>query len=149
VHFKGRASYLLGFEFPDFILEHRANFRSGNNLIFLACQPLLDMLNRLLSPPPNVYEKLVEVSYDTTFNIGNFYVSIFSFRHYMLRNKETGCVPTIPAAYFIHQRKFQDDHRSFLEHIKRLCPNLGTKPFAFVTDREFKDMASIFPGVGH
>lgn len=134
--------YVLGFEYYDFIKEYRVDFKRQNNLVFLANGQLMNKLHQLLSPPAGAYSKMVEIYYDTTFGLGEFLVSVFCFRDYMLKGR-----PTIPAAFFIHQRKFACDHNAFLESLVTVCPNLAIKPFAFITDREFKDVSAFFPRV--
>jgi hypothetical protein len=137
--------YLLGFEFADFVYEYRASFQYQNNLLFLASRPLLSKLNRLLKPPTNVQTKLIDVLYDTTFKLGPFYVSTLTFRHYMLSGR-----PIVPCAFLVHQRKFSVDHMAFLEMVTKLCPNLKTCEFTFISDREFTDFpTTIFPKARH
>lgn len=132
--------YVLGFEYSNFIKEYRVDFCAINNLVSLVSDPLLEKLNKLLDPPDGAYDKSLKIYYDTTFNIGNYYLSIFSYRYYVLDGD-----PVIPAAFLIHQRKFAVDHNSFLLKLIKKCPNLASKPFAFITDREFTNISSIFP----
>lgn len=94
----------------------------------------------ILTAENGAYDKSLKIYYDTTFNIGNYYLSIFSYRYYVLDGD-----PVIPAAFLIHQRKFAVDHNSFLLKLIKKCPNLASKPFAFITDREFTNISSIFP----
>lgn len=113
-------------------------------MVSLTSRPSLDKLNSLLKPPTKAYDKLVELFYDTTFKLGQFYLSTVSYRHYML---EVG--PTTPCAFLIHQRKYSEDRISFLKLLKDNCPNLALQEFAFITAREFKDVSSIFPRSHH
>ena len=56
------------------------------------------------------------ISYDTTFKLGDFYVSVLAFRHTLF----TEC-PVIPAAFLIHERKFRECHKKFfIECIKHI-----------------------------
>jgi len=41
------------------------------------------------------------LSYDTTFQLGDFYVSVLCFRHTLFKE-----APVIPAAFLVHERKF-------------------------------------------
>jgi hypothetical protein len=130
----------------DFITDYRAAFKYQNNIVYMISDPLLKKLNRLLKLPVNSEMKMVEVYYDTTFQLGHFYVSILSFRHPLLANR-----PVIPCAFLLHQRKFAVNHREFLSMVSQECTNLAKCEFAFITDREFTDYHSkeIFPKAHH
>ena len=69
--------------------------------------------------------------YDTTFELGDFYVSPLVFRHTIFDQK-----PIIPVAFLIHDRKFPDAHEMFLKILKEKIPNLRKKKFVVVMDRE-------------
>jgi hypothetical protein len=71
------------------------------------------------------------LSYDTTFNIGDFYVSIFVFRHVLFQGGVT-----IPAAFIIHDRKCSDVHDRFWRKLIQIVPNLKKNCPVIVTDRE-------------
>ena len=49
------------------------------------------------------------LSYDTTFQLGDFYLSPLLYRHTLLSNS-----PTIPALFLIHERKFHSVHEKFM-----------------------------------
>ena len=68
--------------------------------------------------------------YETTFELGDFYVSPLVFRHTIFDQK-----PIIPVAFLIHDRKFPDAHEMFLKILKDKIPNLQKKKFV-VMDRE-------------
>ena len=55
--------------------------------------------------------------YDTTFDLGNFYVSTISFQHLMFTEN-----PVIPIAHIIHERKFQKIHEFFFQYIEEKIP---------------------------
>ena len=78
------------------------------------------------------------VSYDTTFKLGDFYVSVLSFRHTLFIE-----CPVIPAAFLIHERKFRECHEKFfnecIKHVPTLCK--ASKPI--VTDDEKGIVGSI------
>lgn len=124
--------------------EYRASFEFQNNLIFLTSQPILEIVRFLLERPPSVRKKLMEFHYDSTFRIGEFFVSVLSFRHYMLYGE-----PVIPCAIFIHQRRFLDDHLAFLKLVGETCPSLANEEFAFISDREFNKISTVFPNARH
>lgn len=71
------------------------------------------------------------LSYDTTFNIGDFYVSILVFRQVLFQGGVT-----IPAAFIIHDRKCSDVHDRFWRKLIQLVPNLKKNCPVIVTDRE-------------
>ena len=69
--------------------------------------------------------------YDTTFCLGDFYVSTLAFQHIMFDEN-----PVFPLAFMIHERKFQKCHEQFLDVLKEKIPRLGRKPVPIITDRE-------------
>lgn len=48
------------------------------------------------------------LSYDTTFNLGNVYVSVL-----MAQSGALGEKPCFPIAFLVHDRKFEDTHKIF------------------------------------
>ena len=66
----------------------------------------MDELDRVLVLNPS--SQLL--SYDTTFKLGDFYVSPLIFRHTLF--KET---PWIPAMFLIHERKFAETHQEMFK----------------------------------
>ena len=73
----------------------------------------------------------VLLCYDTTFNVGDFFVSVLVFRHVLFKNGVT-----IPAAFLIHDRKNQSTHDEFFRIIAEEVPNLNKGNHVIVTDRE-------------
>ena len=71
------------------------------------------------------------LSYDTTFQLGNFYVSTLLFRHLIFEGN-----PCIPAVFMIHERKFTDTHQEFFKHAGNLIPSIKSSQSCIVTDRE-------------
>ena len=71
------------------------------------------------------------LSYDTTFKLRDFYVSVLAFKHIMFKES-----PVIPACFLIHERKFQSTHEQLFsvccKHVSSLQKT--TKPI--VTDEE-------------
>ena len=88
------------------------------------------------------------LSYDTTFQLGDFYLSAFLFRHTFFTN-----VPILPALFMIHERKFTDTHVTFVRILKKLVPQLTkNSQVSIVLDRERaitnafqKELPSLFP----
>ena len=69
--------------------------------------------------------------YDTTFNLGDFFVSPLVYRHVLF--EET---PWIPLAFLIHDRKHQKYHNRLFEFMAATVPTLKTMNIPFITDRE-------------
>jgi len=72
----------------------------------------------------------VVLHYDTTFNIGDFYLSILVFQHPIFENGRT-----IPLAYLMHHKKTFEVHKLFFETFKSHLKN-ETFEMKIVTDRE-------------
>ena len=99
----------------------------------------LDMLLELASEKPQL------LSYDTTFQLGDFYVSPLLFRHTMFTES-----PVIPAMFLVHECKFQKAHEQFMQHVAEFVPSLikGKRMIPLVTDGEvgiYKVCLEIFP----
>ena len=107
-----------------------------NIILHLLAQPLLDSLELLLRLPLSHSAML---HYDTVFNIGDFYLSTLLFRQYMFKRH-----PMVPIGFFIHSRRFHEDHQCFLEAVRRALPTINSKKIIIVTDREFT-FSDIFP----
>ena len=71
------------------------------------------------------------LSYDTTFQLGGFYVSPLLFRHTLFTDK-----PCVPAMYLIHERKFTETHQVLFQEAVRHIPSLKTTKSCMVTDKE-------------
>jgi hypothetical protein len=76
-------------------------------------------------------EDQVVCHYDTTFKLGDFWVSPLSYRHILFKEK-----PTITLAYLIHEKKDEKFHTRFFTILKEKIPQLTRKNFAIVLDRE-------------
>ena len=111
---------------------------------FFGLSELLKEFNNLLKIQSNDVPTLF-ASYDTTFNIGDFYVTPLVFRHIMFERS-----PCIPLAFMIHQRKYQSLHEDFFRILTRFIPNLKKSSFAIVTDREkgiINSITEVLPNV--
>ena len=71
------------------------------------------------------------MSYDTTFQLGDFYISAFSFKHTLFEES-----PVIPAAFVVHERKFQQCHEQLLIELLVHVPSLYQTKCPIVTDEE-------------
>ena len=89
----------LAVDLPNFV---RALCTHPDLICICSNKELLDELDRVLlvqSPTPQL------LSYDTTFQLGDFYVSTLAFRHTLFKE-----APVIPLALLIHERKLQACH---------------------------------------
>lgn len=59
------------------------------------------------------------LSYDTTFQLGDFYLSPLLFRHVAFVGG-----PVIPALFLIHERKFQSVHEELMHHAGKAVPTM-------------------------
>lgn len=75
----------------------------------------------------------VLLSYDTTFKLGDFYLSPILFKHVLFVD-----APVMPAAFLVHERKFQGVHEEFMSFISVMIPSLSKlkEPVPIVTDNE-------------
>jgi len=74
-------------------------------LIHLFSSPLLECLHYLVS----ISSTPVALHYDTVFNMGDYYMSTITFQHHLFNGN-----PIIPCGFFIHSRRFHDDHKLFM-----------------------------------
>lgn len=115
----------LAIDLPDFI----HSIHTHPNLICICGHKVLfNELDRVLlvdSPDSQL------LSYDTTFQLGDFYVSVLSFRHVLFKE-----CPAIPVGFVFHERKFQSVHGQFFDLCCKLAPGLKTTAHPIVTDEE-------------
>jgi len=69
---------------------------------------LVEVFNSLLSSFTDQDKPTVTVTYDTPFNLGDFYVSVLLFRE-----TEFDPSPIVPLAFLLHERKLQSTHDEF------------------------------------
>ena len=104
-------------------------------------QEILDELDRVLV----LHSPSQLLSYDTTFQLGDFYVSPFIFRHVVFKQR-----PCIPAMFLIHERKFTATHQEILKACIEKVPSLLKVKCPLVTDREkaiVNAMKADLPGI--
>ncbi|CAF0854701.1 unnamed protein product [Brachionus calyciflorus] len=73
--------------------------------------------------------------YDTTFNLTGYYVSVLVYIHPILIKTDSDKSPTIPLAYFIHEKKHEKAHCEFWRYIVEILPELENIGY-LVTDCE-------------
>ena len=93
------------------------------------CTPL-EELNRIIQAELDIP---ILLSYDTTFSLGAIYMSPLLFSMFYLMHLQL-----IPAAFLLHERKFEYTHENFMALIKKEPPSLATikPPIPIVTDDE-------------
>ncbi|KAJ8355865.1 hypothetical protein SKAU_G00186590 [Synaphobranchus kaupii] len=101
------------------------------NMVTVAALPeMVEEFKKLLlllpqsHPPQMLY-------YDTTFNMGDFYISTLLFSHGAFQER-----PTTPLAIMAHQTKDQKSHEAFFLQILHMLPELTSKRIVICTDRE-------------
>ena len=101
----------IAYEEPNYIWH----ITTYPDLVIVAGQK--DLLNEL-DTLTCIKDEHMLLSYDTTFCLGEFYVSPLLFKHIMFES-----LPVIPALFLISERKLQEIHESlfkiFMSHIKR------------------------------
>ncbi len=88
-------------------------------------------MNQILATDSTENPQLL--SYDTTFQLGDFYVSTLLFRYVLFSTS-----PVVPAFFSIHERKFQSTHEELMKEVCRSVPSLvdGKRKIPLVTDDE-------------
>ena len=85
-------------------------------VVIVGLKEMLLELNKVLETKCG---KEVCIGYDTTFLLGDFYVSPLVFTHEIFANP-----PTVPVAFLIHERKYQCVHERFFQKLIEKVPNL-------------------------
>ena len=88
------------------------------------------------------------MDYDTTFNLGNFYVSWLTFRVTDFEDLEACPMPTAGLACFIHGKKEQSSHEYFLNMIKEEIPELSSATNVLICTDEDTSIVNAFEKVG-
>ncbi|KAM8977377.1 LOW QUALITY PROTEIN: uncharacterized protein RCH25_043863 [Pelodytes ibericus] len=116
---------------------------------------LVPEFNVVLALPAiiRVFEQLCSISshpvlyYDTTFHVGDFYVTPLLFRCTFFEEE-----PCIPLAAIIHQGKNMNVHKSFFSRLVEVIPYINVSNVIIVTDREqaiSQAIQSIVPEITH
>lgn len=93
--------------------------------IIVGTQEILEELNRVVK----LKDRDFLFSYDTTFSLGEFYVSPLVFKHTLFEKN-----PLVAALFLIHERKLQETHDVFFKKLPQLVKPLKGLPI--VTDME-------------
>lgn len=71
------------------------------------------------------------LSYDTTYNLGDFYVSTVVARHILFEGD-----PGYPIATLLHHKRDEKSHKLLLDALKDKAPMVNSDRVVIVTDRE-------------
>ena len=86
------------------------------------------------------------LSYDVTFQLEDYYLSVLVFRHSLFENS-----PIMHVAFMIHERKFQSVHETFFNILLKQLPRLKKcRNLPIIIDREkalFNAIQKILPNV--
>ena len=115
----------IAFDMPEFVYKIETH---PDLLRICGAQTILQEFEKVLllkSPSAQL------LSYDTTFKLGDFYLSAFVFRHTLFQEN-----PVIPALFVLHERKFQQCHEQLFTEAVKHVPALRTTKHPMVTDEE-------------
>lgn len=131
----------LAYDLGDFVSKI---ITYPNLIVVCGLKVLQQELDRLILTKP---DKPILMSYDTTFQLGDFYVSPLLFKHVLFHSS-----PVIPAGFLIHERKLQSAHNELMIHLKEEISSLSTvkSPVPIVVDDELalcKAIDENLPGV--
>ncbi|XP_030056629.1 uncharacterized protein LOC115468784 [Microcaecilia unicolor] len=79
----------------------------------------------------SVKDKPILVSYDTTFNLGDYYLSSVVFQHELFKES-----PVIPLCFMLHTNKKFLTYWAFLHSFKMICHRMENKNVIFASDSE-------------
>ena len=96
--------------------------------VVLAHRAMLQEFRAVLSTTGQQQQQQL-LSYDTTYNLGDFYVSPLLFRHILFKN-----APMMPVAFLIHEKRTQFTHEILMDFIATEVPEITGAPL--VTDGE-------------
>ena len=122
----------------DFAFQRSASKSRTHPRSFQATDFQITQLSRMCSSQK--YSSVLGV--DATFNCGNFFVTLTSFKHKMFVNKQSGKHPVIIGPSIIHMTKEFEDYHYLATPFKTHCKNFETLT-AFGTDGEI-NLANAF-----
>ena len=117
----------LAYDLSDYVIMIKTY---PDLVVICGLHVLCNELNQVLMTESELPQLL---SYDTTFQLGDFYLSPLLFRHIIFSSS-----PVVPVLFLIHERKFQTCHEEFMQEVSKLVPSLthGKKMIPLVTDDE-------------
>ncbi|CAG7818361.1 unnamed protein product [Allacma fusca] len=109
---------------------HLLDLANGLKVV-LGISPLLDHVERLYSVNDFIY-----FYYDTTYSLGDYFVSILSLEHRHFRSKRDNGYPTIFVAALLHEFTDHSVHKGLFSILKDRIPSFNTEKLVLVMDRE-------------
>lgn len=108
------------------------NIQTYPDLSIICYHPDMIQLFKSTLNSNNATEQSQHLSYDTTFCLGDFYLSALLFRM-----TDFNPSPVFALAYLIHERKLASTHELFFRHMSDVCPELRTASNTIIlTDSE-------------
>ena len=108
----------IAYDLPDFVWTIQTY---PDLIVVCGMKDIMDQMDRILQIESQSKQLF---SYDTTFNLGDFFVSPLLFRHTIFKES-----PVIPGLFLIHERKLQKTMRSCLkwpllkfQHLRLMIP---------------------------
>ena len=114
----------IAYDIPNFIWKITT---FPDLLCICGLEEIISEFDRVL----HVDSKHQLLSYDITFQLGDFYVSPLIFRHILFQEN-----PCIPAMFLIHERKFTGMHEEMIKECVKRIPSMQKTNFPIVTDKE-------------
>ena len=74
-------------------------------------EELVQEMNAML----HTFNGTVMETYDTTFNVENFFMSVFLIKHHLLKTE-----PVVPVVYMFHDRQLESTHSYLLSTVKKV-----------------------------
>jgi hypothetical protein len=92
----------------------RASQNSPYYAALFATDKALDELKKVVANMPE--DAILTMHYDTTYEYGNYFISVLSYRHPFLQRtdgkaKYLSDMPIVPVFYCLHEKKFEDTHK--------------------------------------
>lgn len=116
-------------------------------IVLLATDQQVADLERFCCDP----RKFSVLGVDATFNLGNFYVTVTTYKHLLLETKDSKINPVFLGPLLIHQTRNYESYSFLAAGILRLCRNLRNLK-AFGSDGEkaiYQAFGDIFPNAVH
>ena len=111
---------------PDFV--RHVDVVPDYNSVMIS-QEIINFVTKLINQ--NNIEHVI-FSYDTTYQIGDFYCSVLVMKVPCFVEE-----PVIPVSFVLHDRRFCEVHNMFFSYLRKLIPKLNSERCVdFIIDRE-------------
>lgn len=134
-------------DLKDFLKKY--TYTPDGSILVLGSQETIDFSQKLLKECNTNSETLAQlITYDTTFECGDIYVSPLVMRNTYLTDD-----PIFPVLFLLHDRKKQWQHEEFFQiAVKELKLNQNATMIPLATDREksiVNAISNVYPGSNH